>query len=80
GILRIADGLDRAHAQSVEDVRVRVRPDAVQFTAVADGEPRSDLRAARTKADLFEAAFRANTRIDWTSRPATARTAERVAR
>jgi exopolyphosphatase/guanosine-5'-triphosphate,3'-diphosphate pyrophosphatase len=72
GILRIADGLDRSHARAVKDVVVHVEPDAVVFDAMSADEPLTDLRAAEQKADLFEAAFHAKTRFNWTPAQAPA--------
>lgn len=57
-ILRIAEGLDRAHRQSVRDVAVRARNRSISFTvrtrAEASVELASAARRARYFRDLFE--------------------------
>lgn len=63
GILRIADGLDRSHTQTVRDVRVECEPHAVTFHAETAGACEENLRAASKKANVFEEWFRARARI-----------------
>jgi exopolyphosphatase/guanosine-5'-triphosphate,3'-diphosphate pyrophosphatase len=52
-LLRVADGLDRAHAQAVRGVRVRFGKEGVTLEATAEAEPTVDLKAARKKSDLL---------------------------
>lgn len=77
GILRIADGLDRSHRQSVRDVVVVGDADDILFRVVADESPTGDLRAARAKADVFEKYFRASVRFRWCGRETPERTRKR---
>lgn len=56
-ILRIADGLDRAHAGNVRDVRVRIEEGIAWFDVVADREPKVDLWGAARKSELFRKTF-----------------------
>lgn len=58
GILRLADGLDRTHAQTVTGVRVtRVDADTITVEVAADEDPWVEVGDARRKADLLEAAL-----------------------
>lgn len=73
GLLRLADGLDRTHAQTVQGVSVRVReaPGSqagriAQIALQAESEPRVEMWDATRKADLLERAFGLETRISWT--------------
>lgn len=65
GILRIADGLDRLHTQNVTRVFVDVQDDCVRFEAEADENPKVNLKYAKKKADVFQAAFRTKARLSW---------------
>jgi exopolyphosphatase/guanosine-5'-triphosphate,3'-diphosphate pyrophosphatase len=56
-ILRVADGLDRTHACTVEDVRVERRPGAILFTVSARRNPEVDLWGAARKSRLFAKVF-----------------------
>ena len=62
-ILRIADGLDRSHAQLVAKVVCRVRPRRVEIEAAARADCEPELAAARRKADLFRKVFRRRVRF-----------------
>ncbi|MEP0846448.1 MAG: CHAD domain-containing protein [Phycisphaerae bacterium] len=65
GILRIADGLDRLHTQNVHDVVVYTDDDRVRFDVRCEGDPAVNLKYARLKADVFEAAFRTRVELAW---------------
>lgn len=63
GILRIAEGLDRSHAQLVTRVTCQVRPRRVEIEAAARADCEPELAAARGKANLFRKVFRRRVRI-----------------
>ncbi|TVQ55190.1 MAG: Ppx/GppA family phosphatase, partial [Phycisphaerales bacterium] len=54
GILRLADGLDRAHSQFVRNVRVEVKSATAWFFVEADADPVVDIWGASRKCRLFE--------------------------
>jgi exopolyphosphatase/guanosine-5'-triphosphate,3'-diphosphate pyrophosphatase len=56
-ILRIADGLDRAHAGNVRHVTVEVDNATAYFTVDAEREPEVDLWGAARKSRLFYKVF-----------------------
>ena len=56
-IVRIADGLDRTHTQSVRDVDLVMDADRAVFRAMASMEPAVDLWGAEQKAGLFSRVF-----------------------
>lgn len=56
-ILRIANGLDRAHARRVTRVRTLVDPGRVRLLVDADGDPEVEIWDARRRAALFEKVF-----------------------
>ena len=58
GILRIADGLDRAHAQTTSGIRVRVAPSSLNIAAEGARAGGPDIRAGLRKSDLLSAAIR----------------------
>ncbi|MBX3378707.1 MAG: Ppx/GppA family phosphatase [Phycisphaeraceae bacterium] len=58
GILRIADGLDRSHAQTTTGVRVRVTRSSLEIVAEGASPGGPDIRAAAKKSDLLSAAIR----------------------
>lgn len=72
GILRLADGLDRAHAQSVRGVTA-VLPAAsgsadgldMRIALQAEAEPRVEIWDATRKSDLFDRAFGVETQLVW---------------
>jgi len=68
GVLRVADGLDRAHGQAVQGVRCRVGDGWVRMLVRATRDPAIELEDATRKAGLFERAFRAGLTLSW-SRP-----------
>jgi exopolyphosphatase/guanosine-5'-triphosphate,3'-diphosphate pyrophosphatase len=66
GILRIADGLDRDHRQSVHGVTVHAESDYVRFEVLCDDKPQVQIHGAARKADVFESAFHVGTAFSWT--------------
>lgn len=58
GILRIADGLDRNHRQTVHGVRVRITPKRIEITAEGVETDGANIRAAQKKSDLLAAVTR----------------------
>jgi len=68
GVLRVADGLDRAHGQAIQGVRCRVGDGWVRMLVRATRDPAIELEDATRKAGLFERAFRAGLTLSW-SRP-----------
>ena len=68
GVLRVADGLDRAHGQAVQGIRCRVGDGWVRMLVRATRDPAIELEDATRKAGLFERAFRAGLTVAW-SRP-----------
>ncbi|MDX2185223.1 MAG: Ppx/GppA phosphatase family protein [Gemmatimonadaceae bacterium] len=58
-LLRVADGLDRGHVQSVQQVKVRVLDRAIRLTPVPmpGASPRLDLWGAARKSDLLALLF-----------------------
>jgi exopolyphosphatase/guanosine-5'-triphosphate,3'-diphosphate pyrophosphatase len=65
-ILRIVDGLDRAHAQVVRSVRVETCRSVVNFLVHADAEPAVDMWGADRKSGLFEKVFELKPKFEWT--------------
>src|SRR5439155_376638 len=59
GVLRVADGLDRAHGQVLQGVRCRVGDGWVRMLVRATRDPAIELEDAKRKATLFERAFHA---------------------
>lgn len=64
-ILRIADGLDRTHAQEVRGVTVRVEDGTARISADAAEIPQVGLAAAMKKSDVFEDVFRLTPHLRW---------------
>lgn len=54
GIVRVAVGLDRAHRQVVQDVRVAPMDGGLRVAVIAGQEPEIDLWAAQRKAEMLE--------------------------
>lgn len=54
-LLRVADGLDRAHDDGVTEVRTRVKDDEIVITISPSACDEADLWGARRKVDLLEA-------------------------
>jgi exopolyphosphatase/guanosine-5'-triphosphate,3'-diphosphate pyrophosphatase len=65
-ILRIADGLDRTHMQSVRSVGVRINRGAAFMSVEADTEPAVDMWGAVRKSGLFKEVFGLLPHLDWT--------------
>ncbi len=65
GILRIADGLDRAHAQAVESVQCSRRVGRVRFSLTASQDPQVEIWDAQRKSDLFAEVFLAKPQFVW---------------
>lgn len=64
--MRLADGLDRTHMQSVRDVRCTWNPGRVHITVLADHVPDVDLWGARSKgAQLFAKVFGVDLQFKW---------------
>lgn len=64
-ILRVVDGLDRAHAQLVRNLRVELKRNTAWFIVDADQEPAVDIWGAARKSSLFLKAFGLEPRFDW---------------
>jgi hypothetical protein len=56
-ILRLADSLDRTHANLVRAVRCTITPKTIELRLETDDDPELELWAARRKGDLFEELF-----------------------
>jgi exopolyphosphatase/guanosine-5'-triphosphate,3'-diphosphate pyrophosphatase len=65
GILRIADGLDRTHAQSVTGVKVRALRDRLRLSIEAKSSPQVECADAERKSDLFRKAFGTEVELVW---------------
>ena len=64
-ILRLADGLDRAHSQFVQSVRVEVKSATAWFFVAAETDPVVDIWGASRKSRLFERVFGLDCRFEW---------------
>jgi exopolyphosphatase/guanosine-5'-triphosphate,3'-diphosphate pyrophosphatase len=67
GMLRLADGLDRTHAQAVRDVAVRKIDGSIQLSVDAESDPQVEIWDATRKRELFEEVFRLRVEIAWTA-------------
>jgi exopolyphosphatase / guanosine-5'-triphosphate,3'-diphosphate pyrophosphatase len=65
GILRIADGLDRTHSQSVTGVKVRALQGRLRMSVEAKSVPEIEVADAARKADLFRKAFGTDVELAW---------------
>jgi exopolyphosphatase/guanosine-5'-triphosphate,3'-diphosphate pyrophosphatase len=65
GVLRVADGLDRTHMQSVAGVRVKVGKGVAAFEVRAEREPSVDMWGAVRKAGLFKDVFGVLPEFEW---------------
>jgi exopolyphosphatase/guanosine-5'-triphosphate,3'-diphosphate pyrophosphatase len=63
-LLRVADGLDRTHTQSVREVRAEVIGPRVVFRVTAQDGAEVNIWGAERKADLFEEVFGLETRFE----------------
>jgi exopolyphosphatase/guanosine-5'-triphosphate,3'-diphosphate pyrophosphatase len=69
-ILRIAEALDRSHAQTVRNVTIRLERDTALFLLDAADDPAVDIWEAARKGRLFRKVFRLRPRFAWASSPA----------
>jgi len=67
-IVRIADGLDRTHTQTVRDVEVERDAQGFVIRAISPADPAVDLWGAEQKAGLFARVFDAPVRFEWATR------------
>jgi len=65
GILRIADGLDRTHSQSVTGLKVRALRGRLRMTLQASASPQIERADAERKSDLFRKAFKTDVELVW---------------
>jgi exopolyphosphatase/guanosine-5'-triphosphate,3'-diphosphate pyrophosphatase len=65
GILRIADGLDRTHSQSVTGLKVRALRGRLRIILEAKAFPEIESADAERKAELFRKAFKADVELVW---------------
>jgi exopolyphosphatase / guanosine-5'-triphosphate,3'-diphosphate pyrophosphatase len=65
GILRIADGLDRTHSQTVAGLKVRALRGRLRISVEAKSLPEIELADAARKADLFRKAFHTDIELAW---------------
>ena len=65
GILRVADGLDRTHSQTVTALRCRMGDGWIRALVTASRDPGIELEDAQRKSDLFERAFKSTLSFMW---------------
>jgi exopolyphosphatase/guanosine-5'-triphosphate,3'-diphosphate pyrophosphatase len=65
GILRIADGLDRTHSQSVTGIKVRALRGRLRMSVEAKALPEIEVADAARKSDLFREAFGTDVELAW---------------
>jgi exopolyphosphatase/guanosine-5'-triphosphate,3'-diphosphate pyrophosphatase len=65
GILRIADGLDRTHSQSVTGLKIRALRGRLRLSVDAKSFPEIEIADAARKADLFRKAFGTDIELAW---------------
>jgi exopolyphosphatase/guanosine-5'-triphosphate,3'-diphosphate pyrophosphatase len=65
GVLRIADGLDRTHSQSVASVKPRLLRGRLRLDIEATVNPEVELADADRKSDLFKRAFDTELELIW---------------
>ncbi|HEX6432752.1 MAG TPA: Ppx/GppA phosphatase family protein [Gemmatimonadales bacterium] len=65
GILRIADGLDRTHSQSVTAVKIRALRGRLRLSIEAKTLPEIEVADAARKSDLFRKAFDTDVELAW---------------
>ena len=68
GILRVADGLDRAHGQVIQRVTVDVEDDAVRIHVDAEANPQVEIADGLRKSPLFRNTFGVDLAIEWSRR------------
>jgi exopolyphosphatase/guanosine-5'-triphosphate,3'-diphosphate pyrophosphatase len=69
GILRVADGLDRGHAATVDAVEVTVRRQAVLVRVVGKDAVELDVWGARNKVDVLEECLGRRIELEAAPRP-----------
>jgi exopolyphosphatase/guanosine-5'-triphosphate,3'-diphosphate pyrophosphatase len=67
GILRVADGLDRTHSQSVTGLKLRALQSRIRISVEAAAYPEIDCADAERKSDLFRKAFETDVELVWRS-------------
>jgi exopolyphosphatase/guanosine-5'-triphosphate,3'-diphosphate pyrophosphatase len=65
GILRIADGLDRTHSQSITGLKLRALRGRLRISVEAQSFPEIECADADRKADLFRKAFKTDVELVW---------------
>jgi exopolyphosphatase / guanosine-5'-triphosphate,3'-diphosphate pyrophosphatase len=65
GILRIAEGLDRTHSQSVTGLKVRALRSRLRLSLEARAFPEIEIADAARKADLFRKTFDTDVELVW---------------
>ena len=65
GILRIAEGLDRTHAQSISGLKVRALRGRLRLSVEAKAFPEIECAEAQRKSDLFQKAFDTEIEVAW---------------
>ncbi len=65
GILRIAEGLDRTHSQSITGIKVRALRERLRISVEAPSLPQIEVADAARKADLFRQAFGTEVELVW---------------
>jgi exopolyphosphatase/guanosine-5'-triphosphate,3'-diphosphate pyrophosphatase len=65
GILRIADGLDRTHSQSVTRIKIRALQGRLRMSVEAKAFPEIEVTDAARKSDLFQKAFDTDVELAW---------------
>lgn len=62
-LLRLADGLDSTHQQHVSDLACKVKPKKVIVSCFSPDPVPEEMKAARSKSDLFEQVFKKRVEI-----------------
>jgi exopolyphosphatase / guanosine-5'-triphosphate,3'-diphosphate pyrophosphatase len=65
GVLRIADGLDRTHAQAITGLKVRAQRGGLRLNIEAAASPAVECADAQRKSDLFRKAFDKKVEMVW---------------
>lgn len=65
GVLRVADGLDRTHTQSVLGVDVKIEKGGAHIGVRAEQEPAVDMWGSVRKSGLFQKAFGRAVHFEW---------------
>jgi exopolyphosphatase/guanosine-5'-triphosphate,3'-diphosphate pyrophosphatase len=68
GILRLADGLDRTHTQSIRTVRCETNDGRLLLSLEADTDPQVEIWDAERKAGLFESVFDTTIELSWSKK------------